>query len=177
MDVVDADAIAELRAGNKSVVVGADFGVDLMTKRDLERAIAKMNPYRRKILAAQSGIVKPDGTLQFRVYDVPDNFIFTLGKFIVWGDAHNPSSGGVYTNAAAWGGLFHGAAGAANLADFWPHPEASTFQVLPWTQDYGALQAPEFRPPDNVVFSGVGFPAGENITVLLFGQLLQADWA
>ena len=150
-----------------------------MSKQDLEAALKKIDDqnFRRKILAANSGIVAANGIATFRVFDVPDNYIFSLGKFIAWSDARNPSTGGVYTNAAAWCGLFHGAASPGNLADFWPYPEASTGQVLPYTHEYGALQAPEWRPPDNVTFQGVGLAVGENITVICFGLLKRVSWA
>lgn len=159
------------------VDVDAAVSLELATKADIVAAIRAANPYNRKIFAGQSAIVPASGVLQFRVYDVPDNYIFTLGKFIVWGDAHNPSSGGVYTNAAAWAGLFHGNPSPANLAEFWPKPEASTFQVYPYTYEYGDLPAPEFRPPDNVQFQGTGLQVGENITVMVFGSLKQVPWA
>ena len=163
------------------VDVDAGIALELASKTDLEGMFTKLgkkiDPYRRKILAGNSAIVPASGVVQFRVYDVPDNFVFTLGKFVVWGDAHNPSSGGIYTNAGAWGGLFHGNPSPANIAEFWPKPEASTFQILPYTYEYGAFQAPEWRPPDNVQFQGTGFPVGENITVLLFGLLSEQSWA
>jgi hypothetical protein len=157
--------------------VGAKILLGLSGLRnDLASAAAKLErPFCRKVFNAFSGVVKADGTLQFKVWDVPDGMKFNLGKFIVWGDAHNPSTGGVYANAAAWAGLFHGAPGAANLADFWPYPEAASGQVLPYTREYGSLQAPEFRAPDNVFFYGTGFPVGENITVLLFGLMEETD--
>lgn len=174
-EVAEAQAIAEIIAGKKSAAVGADFAIDLATKADL-KAITDQQ-YRRKILAGNTGIVNGNGVATIKAFDVPDNFIFSLGKFIVWGDAHNPSTGSVYTNAAAWGGLFHGSPSPSTLAEFWPKPEAATGQVIPYTYDYGALQAPEWRPPDNVMFQGVGLTVGENVTVLLFGLLSRVSWA
>lgn len=177
MGAISADAIAELRAAGKSVAVGGDFAIDLASKQDLAKMLKDSQPYRRKIMAGNSGIVNAQGIASFRVFDVPDNFIFSMGKFIAWGDAHAPNTASVYTNAAAWGGLFHGQPGQANLAEFWPYPEASTGQVLPFTHEYGALQAPEWRPPDNIYFQGVGLTVGENITILLFGLLSRVSWA
>lgn len=159
------------------VDVDGAVSLELATKKDIAAAIRRANPYRRKIMAGNSAIVPAGGIVQFRVYDIPDNYIFTLGKFICWGDAHNPSSGGIYTNAAAWCGLMHGNPSPANLADFWPFPEASSFQILPYTKEYGELQAPEWRPPDNVQFYGAGMPVGENITVMLYGELKEVKWA
>lgn len=153
------------------VEVDASIDLELATKKDLERLFRENHPYCRKIAVGNSGLVNANGNANFRVYDVPDGYTFKLGKFICWGDNHNPSSGSVYTNAAAWCGLFHGSGGAANLADFWPKPEASTYQILPYTDDYGEFQAPEWRSPDNVWFYGTGLTVGENITVLLFGLL------
>jgi hypothetical protein len=164
--------------GIGEVDTAIDLGL-LASKKDLiameNRIIRNANsPFFERVVAAFSGISAagaPPPALGFKVYDVPDGMKFILTKFICWGDAHNPSSGGVYNNAAAWGGLFHGVAAPAALADFWPEPEASTFQVLPYTREYGWDTGPEWRQNDNVYFQMVAPPATENITVLLFGFL------
>lgn len=157
------------------VDVDAAIGLELATKADIEKLARRETPYRKKTVQGFSGITDATGKVAFRVYDIPDGMRFQLAKFIAWGDAHNPSTGSVYSNAAAWCGLFHGVAAPVNLADFWPYPEAATGQVLPYTKEYSEFQAPEWRVPDNVVFQIVGGPVTENVTILLFGMLEELD--
>lgn len=156
------------------IALGADVEVDIATSDDIRRIIREekdIKTYTERIVAIFSGVTDASGKASFKVYDIPDGMTFFLYKFIVWGDAHNPSTGGVYTNAAAWGGIFHGQPSPVNLADFWPVPEAANGQVLPFTKEFGDPSAPEFRQNDNVYFQLVGGPVAENITVLAFGEL------
>jgi len=176
---MSAQVGADLEASLGGVELDAAIQLGLATKDDLKKMenniVRNLNaPFFERVVAAFSGVSvagAPPPALGFKVYDVPDGMKFVLTKFIAWGDAHTPASGGVYTNAASWAGLFHGQASAANLADFWPYPEASNAQVLPYTKEYGWDVGPEFRQNDNVFFQIVAPPATENITILLFGFL------
>lgn len=156
------------------IALGADVEVDIATTDDIRRIIREesdIKTYTERIVAIFSGVTDGTGKAAFRVFDVPDGMTFFLYKFIVWGDAHSPATGGVYTNAAAWAGIFHGQPSPVNLADFWPVAEASTGQVLPFSKEYGDPSAPEFRQNDNVYFQIIGGPVVENITVIAFGEL------
>lgn len=98
-----------------------------------------------------------------------------------------PSFGAGNTNAAvtahgfqqttvnAWAGIFHGLPSPVNIADFFPMPEASTGQVLPYLKEFNGFNAPLFMAPDNIVFQLVGGPVGENITCLCFGTLSEIN--
>ena len=155
------------------VEVAADVALELATKHDIEALREELRrPYHEGVMAAYSAVVS-GGVASFRVFDVPDGMKFDLRKVIAWGDSHNPSTGGVYTNAAAWCALFHGQPGAANIAEFWPYPEASNGQVLPYTREYakGILQ---WKAPDNVWFYGTGLTNGENVTCFVFGELMES---
>lgn len=155
--------------------VSAEIVASLGSRLDqLQAAIERLQrPYCRSILAAKGGAVSAGGAVQFAVFDVPDKMKFTLRKFILWGDNHNPSTGSVYNNPAAWCGLFHGQPSNVNLADFFPYPEAANGQVIPYTKEY-ARDIIVWESPDNVQFSGVGLPAGENVTCFVFGDLEEA---
>lgn len=159
--------------------MGVDLELDLsasigdIVRREMDAAIHPLfGPQSERIVAIFSGQVGAGGGVGFRVYDVPDGKTFMLYKYICWDDAKNPSTGAVYSNAAAWCGIFHGIPGAANLADFWPKPEAATGQVLPFTWEFNDKNGPEFRQNDIVYFQGVGLPVGDNITLLIFGDLI-----
>lgn len=158
------------------VEVDASVDLDLMIRRAVRDEMNRdKKPYSERIMIGFQGQVALVGgvqTARFRVYDVPDGMTFLLYKFITWDDAHNPSTGSVYTNAAAWCGIFHGIDSPATIADFWPKAEASTGQVLPFSWEYNDKNAPEFRQNDNVFFAGYGLESGHNISLLGWGDLI-----
>lgn len=158
------------------VELDASIDLDLMIRKAVSDEMdRKLRPYSERIMIAFQGqVASVNGvqTARFRVFDVPDGMTFLLYKFIAWDDAHNPSTGSVYTNAAAWCGIFHGIDSPATLADFWPKAEASTGQVLPFSWEYNDKNCPEFRQNDNVFFAGYGLENNHNISLLGWGDLI-----
>lgn len=151
--------------------VDAQIGVDVATKADIERMMRNRDPYIEKVFRPYSGLTDANGNLVLRVYDVEDGKAFSVGKIILWADGFTPAS--PYSNAAAWVGIFHGnQPSPANLADFAPYSPGG--QIFPGTFEYGLLEAPEFKAPDNVTIGVFSGPPSTNITCLLFGELRSA---
>jgi len=167
---------AELEALGVDLEFGAEL--DLVTKADLQRELKNLRhdlsaPYRERVMYANGAVSPAAGPWNVRVADIPDGKTFILTKYMVWSNAQNPGSGSIYTAAGSWGGLFHGnQPSPAQLADFWPFPEASTFQVLPYTKEFGFDTGPEWRQNDNIFAQIVVPPPSVNITVICFGWLL-----
>lgn len=158
--------------------LAAEIGVDLATKADIEKALEKIgrSKYRQQILAADSRVTNAAGAVGFRVFDVPDGMLFYPSRYVVWSDAHNPSTGGCFQSVSCWGGIYHGIASPINLADYFPPPsgglgEATTPNIIPYYKTFNGHDTPEFQAPDNVYFGLVNGPVTTNITCILYGWL------
>lgn len=168
----------------------AGIGVDISkfaTKDDLlafgDRLAKQLgDSYRQQILAAQSALTNAGGNVGFRVYDIPDGMQFYPSCYIIWSDAHNPSTGGNFQSTSCYGGIYHGIASPINIADYFPPPsgglgEAATPNILPYIKRFGKHDSPEFQAPDNVFFGLVNGPATTNITCILYGWLEEVKQA
>lgn len=158
--------------------VAAAIGVDLATKGDIESFVKKYaeEKYRQQILAAFSGITDGTGKVGFKVYDVPDGMLFYPSRYMIWSDAHNPSTGGCFQSTSCYGGIYHGIASPVNLADYFPPPsgglgEATTPNIIPYYKEFNRHDSPEFQAPDNVYFGLFNGPVTTNITCILYGWL------
>jgi hypothetical protein len=161
----------------------AELGIDLATKDDvmsmfdrLDRKKMDVGKYRQQIFAADSRITTAAGACGFRVYDVPDGMQFYPSRYIIWSDAHNPSTGGCFQSATCYGGIYHGIASPVNLADYFPPPsggisESATPNIIPYYKEFNRHDSPEFQAPDNVFFGLVNGPVTTNVTCLLYGWL------
>jgi hypothetical protein len=157
--------------------IEAAIGVDLATKGDLMSMMEKLEErYRENIFAAFSGITNASGAVNFRVYDIPDGMQFYPSRYMIWSDAHNPSTGGCFESTTAWGGIYHGQPSPVNLADYFPPPsgglaEGAAPNILPYYKEFNKHDAPEFQSPDNVAFALVNGPPTTNITCIMYGWL------
>jgi hypothetical protein len=153
------------------LTIGAEIDLEFLASKDDVKSLADAvrsitPPYSETIFAAFSDKTNASGTLNMRIYDVPDGMTFFLYKLIQWADGFTPAA--PYSNAAAWSGIFHGQPSPANLADFAPYTTGG--QLFPLTAEWGD-GAPEFRQNDTVFFQCNGGPVSTNITILLFGEL------
>jgi len=143
---------------------------------ELERFI-RSQTYKQQIFAADQAVTTAAGLIaNKRIYDIPDGMQFYPSRYMVWSDAHNPSTGGCFQSTSCYGALYHGIPAAANIADWFPPPEgglglAATPNILPYYKEFNRFNAPEFQSPDNVSFSLTNGPATVNITVLIYGWL------
>src|SRR5689334_20817588 len=106
--------------------VDLDFvaSLGLATKDDVQTILkeAKREKFRQQILAADSRVTTAAGNAGFRVYDIPDGMLFYPSRYMIWSDAHNPSTGGCFQSVSCYGGIYHGLASPVNLADYFPPP-------------------------------------------------------
>lgn len=156
--------------------VVAELG--LATKKDIDKLVRDMEQrYRENIFAAFSQISDGSGNIKsMRVFDIPDGMQFYPSRYIVWSDAHNPSTGGCFQSTSCWGGIFHGVPSPVTLADYFPPPsgglgEATTPNIIPYYKEFNKHDSPEFQSPDNVAFQLTNGPPNTNITCILFGWM------
>jgi hypothetical protein len=157
--------------------VAAEIGVDLATKADLETLVRRLEEkYKQQILAADSRVTDATGKCGFRVYDIPDGMQFYPSRYIVWSDAHVPSTAGCFQSTSCYGGIYHGLPSPINIADYFPPPsggisESATPNIIPYYKEFNRHDSPEFQAPDNVYFSLINGPISTNVTCILYGWL------
>lgn len=150
---------------------------NVATKDDLLALGKKIEEkYHQQVFVPFSGTTDGTGKAAFRVFDVPDGMQFYPSRYIVWSDAHNPSTGGCFQSVSCYGGIYHGLGSPVNLADYFPPPDlgiatSATPNIIPYYKEFNKFNSPEFQSPDNVFFQIINGPVTTNLTLLLYGWL------